>query len=226
MWGMVDWQEERTAPRLERREIDGVPFVVLTASDSRTRWGKRRLDRALAAMHGNGVQQVALRGAPLSGERLAAWGLRTVDVAPLRRQLLPQLLRWTAEAQHIPLEQACVRLRAGESSRAVYDAAAVIARCGRYMALETGRGQPALETWLFQRWGVGFSPRAVLEVCFAAVPRGDVPAILLGEHCARQRVWWTQEDGTAAEEELAAIFFQARNEAAAHLRVVGVEDCT
>ena len=84
-------------------------------------------------------------------------------------------------------KNASVRLTADGTSLPVYWAAQLLVQRVRYLHLDTGYGQGALEQWLLQRYGLacgGAEPE--LEV---TLRRDGVPsALLLGENCMRQEI--------------------------------------
>lgn len=123
-------------------------------------------------------------------EDLPIWaqmGLRPVDIAPLRRAVLPSLLDCTFRQKCLSPHTASVRLSAEGTSLPVYWAAQLLAERVRYLHLSAGCGQQALEDWLLRRYGLacgGTLP--TLEVSLR--PDASNSALLLGESCSAQRV--------------------------------------
>ena len=200
----------RSPARIEERTVYGLPVLALTAPVPRTPYQHRRLGRALDRLHRAGAGEVLTGDFSIAVETLTAHGLRPVDPAPLRQVALPQLLDWMAAARAIPLQGACVALSAPQTSKAVYTAAEVICASVRYIALQTGRGQGALEDHLRRRWGVAPGGTPQLEVTFCAHPRTDAPALLAGEGCAAQTIRWRTALGQSLPEEVAAALWSAK----------------
>lgn len=117
----------------------------------------------------------------------AQMDLAPVDVSPLRRAMLPLLLEQALRQKRLTAQTASVRLAAEGTSLPVYWAAQVLAQRVRYLHLDTGYGQAALEQWLRQRYGLaagGAPPQLEVSLCRSGQPS----ALLLGENCQRQRV--------------------------------------
>ena len=132
-----------------------------------------------------------------AGVREGAWrddlpeclhlGLVPVETAPLRRAVLPALLEQAFRQKRLSDKNASVRLTADGTSLPVYWAARLLVQRVRYLHLDTGYGQGALEQWLLQRYGLacgGAEPE--LEVTLRR--DGDPSALLLGENCMRQEI--------------------------------------
>ena len=105
----------------------------------------------------------------------------------MRRAVLPALLEQAFRQKRLSDKNASVRLTADGTSLPVYWAAQLLVQRVRYLHLDTGYGQGALEQWLLQRYGLacgGAEPE--LEV---TLRRGGAPsALLLGENCMRQEI--------------------------------------
>ena len=162
-----------------------------------------------------------------AGVREGAWaddlpeclhlGLIPVETAPLRRAMLPALLEQAFRQKRLSGAGASVRLTAEGTSLPVYWAAQLLAQRVRYLHLDTGYGQGALEEWLLQRYGLacgGAEPG--LEV---TLRRDGAPsALLLGENCLRQGVEYILPPdlrgvipgGGEGEQLLAALYRQER----------------
>lgn len=164
-------------PCLTRQQIGGVWFAVATVPQKGflARYHRRR---ALRGLHRTGVTRCILP--PEMTEEAAGFGLQPVAVCGLRRALLPQLLDMQGD-----LRRSTALLRAGYVSRAVYDAALVMARRVRYLALDTGGGTEMLARELRQRLGLctGGMGQPAVTVSFGGAPSGKT--ICLGEDCRR-----------------------------------------
>ena len=101
--------------------------------------------------------------------------------------MLPTLLEQAFRQKRLSDKNASVRLTADGTSLPVYWAAQLLVQRVRYLHLNTGYGQGALEQWLLQRYGLacgGAEPE--LEV---TLRRDGAPsALLLGENCMRQEI--------------------------------------
>lgn len=157
-----------------RVEITGHPSALL---------------RLLLRREGRVLRQAGIREGAWAPD-LPPWAqmaLHPVDIAPLRRAVLPSLLACAFRQKQIAPRTASVRLTAPGTSLPVYWAAQLLTERVRCLHLATGCGQQALEDWLLQRYGLacGGAPPA-LEVSFA--PDAPPTALLLGESCPAQRV--------------------------------------
>ena len=162
-----------------------------------------------------------------AGVREGVWGeelpealqmhLSPIEVTPLRRAMLPALLEQALRQKRMTGQTASVRLTAEGTSLPVYWAAQLLARRVRYLHLDTGDGQAALEDWLLHRYGLacgGASP--ALEVTLRRT--GDPSALLLGENCREQAVEYILPPaleglipaGSEGEGLLAALYRQER----------------
>lgn len=114
-------------------------------------------------------------------------GLHPVEVSLFRRAVLPQLLEKTFLQKRTESRRVSARLCAEGTSLPVYWAAQLLAQRVRYLHLNTGEGQEALEDWLREKYGLacgGGMP--TLEVSFCR--EAPLSALLLGEDCGRQRI--------------------------------------
>lgn len=209
MWGYVIWREDVVKGQLSEKNIGGVRFLTLETGTPAHFWGRRRLRRQMETMYNAGVRRVVQQGA-VPAELLTAFGMRHVDVVPLRQALLPQMLDWAETAWQIPLRNGCVRLCAEKTDRQVWRAADTIARRVRYIELDTGRGADALERELRRRYGLGSGGQAVLEICLGRRPRGGCPVLLVGPGCGGgQTMEWQIPGMEEVPEELLAVLFQS-----------------
>ena len=139
----------------------------------------------------------------------AQWGIAPVEVYPLRRGVLPQLLDCCP-----PLTGKSVRLAAPYVTAAVGAAAEVLAQRARYVDLQVGQGSEALAAHLQRRYGlaVGAVGAVTLTVDFGSGSMGR--SIHLGEDCAaRQQVVYHVEKlasvGVEPQEQLLSALFGA-----------------
>lgn len=188
--------------KMERRQVRGVSFWVapmpedgvLAAVCRRRRW------RAMRQM---GIRQgIVPRELVQEAEK---WGIRGVEVYPLRRVVWEQML---------PRRGNTAAIRAGHVDAAVRDCAAVLVRRFRYLQLEAGWGTEALEQELLRRYGLsaGGGMTAELTVSFGGEPKADAE-ICLGEDCACwQEVEYEpigRSEGWELSEELLCVLFQS-----------------
>ena len=140
---------------------------------------------------------------------LAAFGILPLDPFPLRLALLPKLLTWVDREWSLGLKSASVLLSADSSGGETLRAALELTRRARYVLLDTGPGQAALEAELHQRLGLGSGGGpAVLEVGLGQRVRGGIPSLYLGRGCgAQQRLTvWSARLPEAEESMLCALF--------------------
>lgn len=206
---MLGWIicREGTCEKLKTRTVCGVPFLVLETPAPR-RWRERRvLTAALRKMAQWGVRRAVVQGGELP--ELAAFGILPLDPFPLRLALLPKLLTWVDREWSLGLKSAAVLLSADSSGGETLRAARELARRARYVLLDTGPGQAALEAELHQRLGLGSGGGpAVLEVGLGQRVRGGIPSLYLGRGCgAQQRLTvWSARLPEAEESMLCALF--------------------
>ena len=145
--------------------------------------------RLLLRREGHALREAGIREGAWA-EDLPSWGqmdLRPVDIAPLRRAVLPSLLACAFHQKRLSPGSASVRLTAPGTSLPVYGAAQLLAERVRYLHLAAGCGQQALEDWLLRRYGLacgGAAPSLEVSLCPDAPPS----ALLLGEGCRCQPV--------------------------------------
>lgn len=202
---MYGYVEEGQTGGMERRQILGMWFCTLTLpvrgaflSSRRRKWW-RKLQKA-------GVR-CAVLPAHLAAEGLQ-WGIAPVEVYPLRRCLLPQLLDCCPS-----LQGKVVRLAAPYVTAAVGEAAEILAQRARYVDLQVERGGAALAAYLQRQYGlaVGAVGAVALTVDFGSGSMGK--SIHLGEDCAKhEEVVYCVEnlarEGIAAEEQLLSALWE------------------
>lgn len=215
MLAWINW-EPGGLPRVRRRVelLNGMPLCRVAIGGRITPLLRLFLRRERRILREAGVRQgVWADGLP----ELLQLELTAVDVTPLRRAILPALLEQAFRQKRMTERTASVRLTAEGTSLPVYWAAQLLARRVRYLRLDTGCGQKALEDWLLSRYGLacgGAEPE--LEVTLRR--EGDASALLLGENCLRQRVDYilpphlegTIPGGGEGERLLAALYRQER----------------
>jgi len=186
MFAYFDWKPEGRPRILLRPEtIGGVTFLLVEARGGERRLG-RRMDRALAAVERSGVRRCVMpENWPASWRR----DLLPVEEAGLRQAVFPRLLERFCRQRQLEPDKSAAMLSAPFMSRAVWEAADLLARRSRYLILSVAGGG-ALGVELLRRYGV--SPvtaghRPSLEVCFDR-PTTSAPALLLGPDCSRQTV--------------------------------------
>ena len=199
MLAWINW-EPGGLPRVRRRVelLNGMPLCRVEIGGRITPLLRLFLRRERRILREAGVRQgVWADGLP----ELLQLELTAVDVTPLRRAILPALLEQAFRQKRMTERTASVRLT----------------RRVRYLRLDTGCGQKALEDWLLSRYGLacgGAEPE--LEVTLRR--EGDASALLLGENCLRQRVDYilpphlegTIPGGGEGERLLAALYRQER----------------
>lgn len=192
---------------LEEREVGGVG-VLLLQIPRQTGWRqRRRLRKMLGELARRGVRRVVVQGGEVP--ELAEFGILPVDSFPLRRAMLPKLLRWVDREWRLDLAGAAVMLRSDVSDAAAWQAALAISRQARYVHLDTGPGQARLEERLRRTVGLGRGgAEPVLEICLGRQSGGGRPALHLGCGCgARQRLTlWTPQLPEGEESLLCALF--------------------
>lgn len=192
---------------LEERKVGGMGMLVLHLPRQMRRRQKRRLRKLLGEMARCGVRRAVVQGGTVP--ELAEFGILPVDSSPLRRSLLPQLLRWVDREWQLGLAGAAVMLRADVSDAAAWQAALTLSRQARYVHLDTRAGQALLEERLRRTVGLGRGgAEPVLEVCLGRQSGGGRPALHLGCGCgARQRLTlWTPQLPEGEESLLCALF--------------------
>lgn len=185
MFGYFVWEPEgRPRILLRPAEIAGVTFLALEARGGEKRLG-RRMDRALAA-----VERAGIRRCVMPENWPASWRreLLPVEEAGLRQAVFPRLLERFCRERRLEPDKSAAMLSAPFVSRAVWEAADLLARRSRYLILSV-EGGGALSRELLRRYGV--SPvtagrRPAFQVCFGE-PAAPVPALLLGSGCGRRQ---------------------------------------
>lgn len=194
---------------LQMRTVCGVPFLTLEAPLQRRWRDRRRLAAALRTMVRAGVRRVVVQGGTVP--ELEAFGILTVDPTALRMALLPQLLNWVDRTWQLQLKRRTVVLTGDVSDRAAWYAAEILSNRARYLRLETGAGQAALESQLRRRWGIGAGGgEAVLEICLSKESCTALPKLWLGRGCShRQRIDVRWAGGPEMEEGMLCALFHA-----------------
>ena len=189
----------------EQRQVLGMWFLWATLPTEglfhRTR--RRRIWRTL--------QRACVRRAvmpPALVEEAARWGIAPVEVYPLRRALLPQLLDLLPS-----LQGNTAALTAPCLTTDVENAACELARRGRYLHVEMEQGGEALAAILYRRFGltVGGVGERLLTVCFGGRKEGR--CLCLGENCGEYqeisyKVEKLEEAGIKPQEMLLAALFE------------------
>ena len=185
MLGWIGW-ETRGLPRVRHRVelLGGMPLCRVSVGGRLS-----PLLRLLLRREGRLLREAGIREGvwPAELPEPLRMGLAPVEVAPLRRALLPALLEQAFRQKRMTRQTASALLTAEGTSLPVYWAAQLLVQRVRYLHLDTGYGQGALEQWLLQRYGLacgGAEPE--LEV---TLRRDGAPsALLLGENCMRQEI--------------------------------------
>ena len=152
MLAWINW-EPGGLPRVRRRVelLNGMPLCRVEIGGRITPLLRLFLRRERRILREAGVRQgVWADGLP----ELLQLELTAVDVTPLRRAILPALLEQAFRQKRMTERTASVRLTAEGTSLPVYWAAQLLARRVRYLRLDTGCGQKALEDWLLSRYGL------------------------------------------------------------------------
>lgn len=186
----------------ERRQVRGVWFwrVPMPMEGKLGFWQRRRRWRQLRR---RGVQQ-AIYPADLACEA-KRWGIRSVEVYPLRRAVWEQIL---------PAGGSTACIRADSVDEAVRNCAMTLAQRFRYLYLDTGWGTEHLAQELLRRYGLGcgYGRETAVTVSFGGEPTAP-GEICLGEDCAHwQQVEYREIEGLEGwefSEELLAVLFQS-----------------
>ena len=217
MYGYIR-QGQRTV--LTREVIGGVPFRVLTAGRG---WQRLRVRRLLCRLARHGVRTAVFEGDTWQ-TAAARYGIHPVPVGALRLAKLEELLDCLCPA----LSGKTVRLCVGKDGGAARQAAQVLARRARYIAL-TPPGQTALAHWLLARYGVaagsGGQQAAAVVWCGTADSVSEGPAIYLGADCAARQEVRYEAAGLApwpVSEQLLAALLAADGWEASEIHVVSV----
>lgn len=202
---MYGYIEEGKVAAMERRQVLGMWFVfaALPTEGLFCRRRRRRVWRALQTM---GVRR-AVMGEELA-EEASQWGISPVEVFPLRRALLRQLLDLMP-----PLQGKTAALAAPCLTTDVETAACALARRCRYLRLNMERGREELAQILYRRFGLTVSggAEAALTVCFHRTAEGR--CLYLGEDCARHQgvtyqVEKLEKEGIKPQEMVLAALFE------------------
>ena len=202
---MYGYIEQGNKGSVERRQILGMWFAAATLPTEGLlcRFHRRRVWRALQKM---GVRRAVMDGGLM--DEAQQWGVAPVEVFPLRRALLPQLLDLLPS-----LQGKTAALTAPCLTTDVETAACELARRGRYLRLEMERGGETLAAILYRRFGLtaGGVGEAALTVSFLG--RAEGRSLYLGEDCgAYQEVTYEVEtpekEGIKPQEMLLAALFE------------------
>ena len=202
---MYGYVEEGKRAGVERRQVLGMWFIfaALPTEGLFLRRRRRRVWRALQKM---GVRRAVM--SPELTQEASRWGIAPVEVFPLRRALLGQLLDLMP-----PLQGKTATLTAPCLTTDVETAACELARRGRYLRLEMERGGETLAAILYRRFGLtaGGVGEAALTVSFLG--RAEGRSLYLGEDCgAYQEVTYEVEtpekEGIKPQEMLLAALFE------------------
>lgn len=194
MFGYVDWQKEtRGAMRLNRENIGGVAFAVLTVCGRGGFLFSHRLRRAAGKMQRWGVRQVVCPPDFPREEFFAPVGIDGVPEQELRRALLGQLLDQVCAAHRLSLRRGAAALIARRATREVWQAGEALAQRVRYVILCVGQGGDALGDHLRYTYGISAAAAAPVEpsLClyYTDLPREQPFSayLCLGEHCAQEQ---------------------------------------
>ena len=179
MLGWIGW-ETRGLPRVRHRVelLGGMPLCRVSVGGRLS-----PLLRLLLRREGRLLREVGIREGvwPAELPEPLRMGLVPVEVAPLRRALLPALLEQAFHQKRMTRQTASALLTAEGTSLPVYWAAQLLAQRVRYLHLETGSGQEGLEDWLLQRYGLGLRRRSAGAGGDAAFGGGAAGAAAGGE---------------------------------------------
>lgn len=205
---MYGYIETGACRRPCRRLVGGVWFLAAAVREGNGLTARMCRRAVFRQMHRLGVRRCVMP--EILWEEAARWGLLPVEIYPLRRAVLPQLLE-----QYTLLRLGCAVLRSPYTDGAVWEAASILARRVRYLALEIPRGGEELALALRSRYGLcpGALTRAAVTVSFAGAPC-DGQTICLGDDCGRyQTVSYVLPDtlppDCAAPEQLLAVLWEA-----------------
>ena len=187
--------------KTERRQVRGVWFWIVPMPMQGV-WATSRRKKRWRELRRLGVRR-GIVPTELAQEA-EKWGVRGVEVYPLRRAVWEQM---------IPRQGHAAAIRAGHVDGAVADCAAVLARRFRYLRLATGWGTETLQEELLRRYGLstGGGMAAEITVSFGGEPTGE-NEVCLGEDCDRwQQVEYEKIKGLEEREfseELLCVLFQ------------------
>ncbi len=190
--------------------VAGVPFYRVTAPPPTTLWRRYRWRRLLQGLRRQRVCCAVVEGA-LPAEMIRRCGVEEVSCLPLRRALLPQLLRWAEREWKLPLSGGTALLCAPGADDAAWRTALLLSRHARHVALQVETGEAVLARALRCRCGVGEGGGApVLQVCLGRERVEEIPTIYLGENCVEaQKVTLTSPVAPGASEAMLSALYQA-----------------
>ena len=202
---MYGYIEEGKKGSIERRQVLGMWFLAATLPTEGIFCSIRRR-RVWRTLQKAGVRRAVMSEALT--EEASSWGIAPVEVFPLRRALLPQLLDLLPS-----LQGKTAALTAPCLTTDVETAACLLARRCRYLRLELGRGREELAQRLYCRFGltVGAVGEPTVSICFHGTAEGRY--LCLGEDCAAyQEVTYTvaelEKMGIIPQEMLLAALFE------------------
>ena len=224
MLGWIILREGGSRPQLQQRCVRGLPLLALEIAQPHNRRQERRVCRALWALRRRGVERVVVQGA-VEEWWLHRCGLRTVPWGSLRQSLLPQLLDWAENVWGLELQKGTVLLRTNRTDEAVRRMALLLGQRARYVALDTGPGQAALERELQRRLGLGQGNggQAMLQVCLGRQAPEGPAALLLGEEGRQQELRLAAEGVEEGCEMLFSALFDAGRVKSQEIEVKSVE---
>ena len=202
---MYGYIEEGKKGSIERRQVLGMWLLAATLPTEGIFCPIRRR-RVWRTLQKAGVRRAVMSEALT--EEASSWGIAPVEVFPLRRALLPQLLDLLPS-----LQGKTAALMAPCLTTDVETAACLLARRCRYLRLELGRGRGELAQRLYYRFGltVGAVGEPAVSICFHGTAEGRY--LCLGEDCAAyQEVTYTvaelEKTGIIPQEMLLAALFE------------------
>ena len=152
MLGWIDWKPQGLPLIRKRVELlCGMPLCRVEISGKAMPLLRPFLRREERILRQAGVREGAWRD---NLPECLHLGLVPVETAPLRRAVLPALLEQAFRQKRLSDKNGSVRLTADGTSLPVYWAAQLLVQRVRYLHLDTGYGQGALEQWLLQRYGL------------------------------------------------------------------------
>lgn len=195
---MLAYVKEGTG-KAEYRQIRGMEILSVPMPVGRA--GALRRRRIWRKLYRMGIRRGIYP--PAFQEEAARWGIRAVEVHPLRREVWMQLL---------PKTGTLAQIRAEHVDAAVEQAAEVLLRRFRYLRLETGWGTEGLAQKLLRRYGLGVGGEGQAEwtISFEGKPT-ERQEICLGPDCElwQQMIYENVEgveDGELSEQLLCALF--------------------
>jgi len=209
--GYIMWHPTgRPAVHLRQSDLLGLPVACLEIQGRAGFFLARKVRKAVGRMRLEGVRQGCWMPdlPPLWHE-----GIVPVEVWSLRRALLPQLIACAERQWGLDLMRGTVWVTAEETNASVWQAAEFLAQHCRYVRLDTGMGQAALESHMQRRYGLAPGGRGMLlQISFDG--QGGLRTICLDRQAERQqRVFYQPPAGwpetVPLQEQLLAALWQA-----------------